>query len=110
MTDVGDLFEREPISWGLRGDPHLWRLMRERFRGVPLPDSVDELYGLIKDVFVEVTGESMHIQFEKKNIYVPSLATGSGMSDGSISRDFWGMVAVALITDRWITATGREDA
>lgn len=110
MTDFGDLFEREPLSWGLRGDPQLWKLMRERFRGVPLPESVEELYNQIKGVFVEVTGESMHVQYEKKNIYVPSLATGSSMSDGSISRDFWGMVAVALIVDRWMTATGRESA
>lgn len=108
MTDFGDLFEREPLSWGLRGDPHLWKLMRERFRVVPLPESVDDLYNQIKGVFVEVTGESMHVQLEKKHIYVPSLATGSGMSDGGISRDFWGMVAVALIVDRWMNTTGRE--
>jgi len=32
------------------------------------------------------------------------------MSDGRVSCDFWGTVAVALIVDRWMTATGRESA
>jgi len=31
MNLVADLFDPEPEQWGLRGDPYLWREMKETF-------------------------------------------------------------------------------
>lgn len=39
------LFDPEPETWGLRGDPYLWRALREYLADARLPRSADELTG-----------------------------------------------------------------
>jgi hypothetical protein len=34
---ISDLFLPEPLQWGLRGDPYLWREMAEHFKGGLFP-------------------------------------------------------------------------
>ncbi len=42
-TKMADLFDPEPETWGLRGDPYLWRALREHLSETDIPASVDEV-------------------------------------------------------------------
>jgi hypothetical protein len=107
MTYFGDLFEPEPSHWGLRGDPPLWRIMREDFRGVALPKSRLEVGSLIYEAFLVHTGAQLDAG-SPENIRVQKFAVGSGMSDGIVQRDFWMLTVMPLIVDRWAAATESE--
>jgi len=107
MTDLGDLFEREPVQWGLRGDPHLWHAMRSAFAGVPLPDSHWQVRTLIENEYRARVGDHMESR-GAADVNVPGFRIGSGMSDGTVHREFWALTAVPLIVDRWMEATGRD--
>ena len=37
MRYVSVIFTPEPGQWGLRGDPFLWRLLKERYQAAELP-------------------------------------------------------------------------
>lgn len=37
MSNVSIIFTPEPDQWGLRGDPFLWQLLKERYQAVELP-------------------------------------------------------------------------
>src|SRR5262245_34653123 len=41
------LFDPEPHTWGLRGDPYLWRELRERLSSTDFPASADEVTALL---------------------------------------------------------------
>jgi hypothetical protein len=51
---VSDLFDPEPQSWGLRGDPYLWRALRTHLAGRDIPTSPGELTSLLQEAFREV--------------------------------------------------------
>jgi hypothetical protein len=53
---IGELFAEEPARWGLRGDPHLWRAMREHLSSAPLPASVVDLEEQIEQAFLTLSG------------------------------------------------------
>ena len=82
---IADLFRHEPIDWGLRGDPYLWKDMRDRFLDWLLPDSIEELDGRIRRSFEELAGASID---SKEPIFNPNYDTG-GMSSGHIDPQFW---------------------
>ena len=42
MTELTDLFDPEPAQWGLRGDPWVWRAMRDHLAGAGTPRSAGE--------------------------------------------------------------------
>jgi molybdenum cofactor cytidylyltransferase len=94
--NIGDLFEEEPIQWGLRGDPFLWREMREYFSEAPIPNSVSQLEQKITQAFFDLTG---HLMSGSKHFRVERLAHG-GMSSGCISPEFWREKALPLIKNR----------
>jgi hypothetical protein len=45
---VSEIFEEEPRHWGLRGDPFLWRELKEIFKEIDMPDTPQELQVLIE--------------------------------------------------------------
>lgn len=94
---VADLFAEEPPRWSLRGDPYLWREMRERFADVPLPATADALAALIQRIFEELTGEPItHPDF----IFVERFAHG-GMSSGRVVPQFWRETVIPLLRERF---------
>lgn len=93
---LGDLFEPEPIQWGLRGDPHLWRAMKKEFATTPRPPSIAELRTAIRSVFLEQTGQSIDTA---QRIFVKRFDQG-GMSSGWVSTEFWRDTALAMLGDR----------
>ena len=54
---VADLFLEEPWQWGLRGDPYLWREMRNHFKQSPLPATANKLTTMIETTFETLTGQ-----------------------------------------------------
>jgi hypothetical protein len=46
MATMADLFEPEPGRWGLRGDPHLWRALRDYVGDQDIPASAAGVTGL----------------------------------------------------------------
>ena len=41
--DISDIFESEPVQWGLRGDPLLWRDMAKKMSNQKMPRTSAEL-------------------------------------------------------------------
>ena len=92
MRYVSVIFTPEPGQWGLRGDPFLWRLLKE------LPYPPEALREDILRVFADLTGE---LPAPGKHYYVDQFAkTHVGMSTGWISGDFWQATAIPLLMDR----------
>jgi hypothetical protein len=96
MKTIASLFEEQPVHWNLRGDPHLWREMREHFDDVPLPSSTDELTALIEAAFHTLTGH--HIS-EAEPFFTERYNTG-GMSSGMILPKFWREKIIPLLVER----------
>lgn len=94
--DLSELFDEEPPRWSLRGDPWLWREMRERFQGTPVPASSNELAEVIGRMFKELTGKPItHPDY----IFVARYAHG-GMSSGMVVPQFWRETLIPLLTAR----------
>lgn len=51
------IFTPEPDQWGLRGDPFLWHLLKERYQTVELPYPPKALREEILRIFANLTGE-----------------------------------------------------
>ena len=89
MSNVSIIFTPEPDQWGLRGDPFLWQLLKERYQAVelPYPPNVADLTGELPE--------------PGKHYYVDQFAkTHVGMSTGWISGDFWQATAIPLLMER----------
>jgi hypothetical protein len=95
---VSKYFDPEPIQWGLRGDPHLWRDMKLKTSATNIPTTGNELEKLLHKLFKELTGEAPE---KGKNIYVKKYET-LGMSKGMINSDFWLEKGFSLIIQRYI--------
>ena len=97
MSSVGDLFSEEPEQWGLRGDPYLWRELRETLADVGLPAARSELKRILERAFWDATGESLAFCDE---IYIERFSHG-GMSSGSICGEFWRIRGFPLVIGRF---------
>jgi Domain of unknown function (DUF6946) len=87
VTGFGAAFWPEPETWGLRGDPHLWRALRRRFDGAPVPMREQDADVVLRYAIREIIGQELGTAEEA--VRVPAFSVGSGMSDGHVSRDFW---------------------
>ena len=56
---IGELFLEEPPHWGLRGDPYLWREMRDHFAKVTLPSSAALLVVQLEETFLLLSGHDI---------------------------------------------------
>ena len=95
---VSDLFGPEPETWGLRGDPHLWRALRAHLAGQDLPASADELASLLHAAFRELTGSDLTSD-PASSVYREQYAHG-GMSSGMISLDTWRQRLMPMLFER----------
>lgn len=97
-TAISELFEEEPIQWGLRGEPLLWRELKEAFKEIDIPSTPQALQLLIEKAYEKSTGysidhqESFHIERFRSH----------GMSSGSISPTFWIKTAIPLLVTRHV--------
>jgi hypothetical protein len=102
---MASLFDAEPQTWGLRGDPHLWRALRGHLANTDVPASADEVVSLLYAAFAEVTGLDLTGNVAS-SAYQAQYAHG-GMSSGMISLDTWRQRLMPLLAER---ATALLDA
>lgn len=93
---TGELFIEEPMPWGLRGDPYLWRAMAAHFANTPLPATAAALEDSITQAFERLTGKPLATP---THFFVETFAHG-GMSSGGISPQFWRESALPLLLGR----------
>ena len=99
-TVIGNLFDPEPESWGLRGDPFLWRQMKGDLLTTPLPETEAEFDSLISNTFRLRSGKPIATP---DDFHVEAFSHG-GMSSGVICPAFWREQALPLLKDRFIAA------
>jgi hypothetical protein len=95
---VSDLFEPEPETWGLRGDPHLWRALRAHMAGEDVPASAGELASLLHAAFRELAGTDLTSD-PASSVYLEQYAHG-GLSSGMISLDTWRQRLMPMLGER----------
>lgn len=96
---VADLFEPEPATWGLRGDPYLWRSMRTMLAKQVLPTAERDLVEILRSSFRWLTGNDLQ-DTSTDRIYREELARG-GMTSGQVDLEVWRNVLVPLLVERW---------
>jgi hypothetical protein len=92
------LFDPEPESWGLRGDPYLWRALREHLSGTDIPASASEAVALLHAAFAELVGVDLASD-PVPSVYREQYSHG-GMSSGMISLDAWRKDLMPMLVDR----------
>ena len=97
-TDISVLFLPEPLQWGLRGDPFLWRDMAQAFEGVAVPDTVEEFKQMLEAMFLRLAGQPMNT--DESSVFVERYSHG-GMSSGRVSYEFWERNGFALLLSRY---------
>ena len=93
---IADIFEEEPIQWGLRGDPFLWRELKERFTEIELPDTPEQLLEFLEKEYEASTGHSISY----KKTFAVERFRSHGMSSGGINPEFWIKKGFPLLVSR----------
>ncbi len=106
-TTLSELFQSEPIQWGLRGDPYLWQEMSEALAALPLPPSEAQVAEILEATFERLVG--LPITAQESSVFVERHAHG-GMSSGHISLKFWHETALPLLLARYHAALIDSDA
>lgn len=90
------LFSTPPQQWGLRGDPFLWREMKEYFRSTPLEEIHGRLPDQLEQAFCQLTGYSVG---DEESVFVERFSHG-GMSSGHVHSTFWRTTVPNLLKSR----------
>ena len=98
MADHGPLVESEPSRWGLRGDLHLWRALRDHLCAEEISASRAGVVGLLYAAFSEITGVNL-ASHPELSVYREQFAHG-GMSSGMISLETWRDQLIPLLAER----------
>jgi len=103
MTFLGDLFEREPNEFGMRGDTYLWWRLRERLSDVPMPTSYFAVRSLVREAIVAEVDIDIDAfpRDDPDGIFVQELSTGSGISSGRVLPMWWMRTGLPILVDRW---------
>ena len=80
-------FPRGLGSGSLRGDPHLWDALCRQFAGRPVPADESQTTAVLCYAVREIIGCDLRDADEM--VRVPAFVTGSGISDGHVSTEFW---------------------
>lgn len=95
-TQTSALFQMSPRQWGYRGDPHLWREIKERLVGVTCPATPADLKVIVLAQFEELTGFQVS---HPEDICIERFSR-DGMSSGMICAEFWRDSAIPLLCSR----------
>lgn len=88
----------EPEQWGLRGDPYLWRELRQRFIAEGLPQSLPQFKGRLECLFRELIG--FMLATSQETVYIERYAHG-GMSSGHVEPAWWRTKGIPLLEKRF---------
>ena len=97
MWYLSELFEEEPRQYGLRGDDHFWKYLKEYFSTVRFPYSEDWMTDDIYRLFLKVTGQQLSAECKP---FVKEYDNG-GMSSGVLSGKFWVEKGIPLLVERY---------
>jgi hypothetical protein len=92
------LFEESPLSWGLRGDPYLWKHMAECVSADEWPPTEEAFFARLEGLFRELTGADL--SSEDYFIKLQQYAHG-GMSSGMVSPEYWRETAIPCLMERY---------
>lgn len=90
------IFNPELVQWGLRGDPYLWREMREHLKDRPLPPAADAFLETLGELFRNLTGASLD---DSQPVFVERYSHG-GMSSGMVDPEIWRDRHLPLLAQR----------
>lgn len=93
---VSEIFDEEPVQWGFRGDPFLWRELKDRFKDIEMPEKPGQLKVLIEKEYEISTGHP--VTYEKH--FAVDRFKSHGMSSGGISPEFWVKQGIPLLVSR----------
>jgi hypothetical protein len=96
---IADLFDPEPATWGLRGDPYVWRSLRTMLARRVLPSSEREFVEILRSSFRWLTGNDP-LDETTDRIYREELARG-GMTSGQVDLEVWRNVLIPMLVERW---------
>lgn len=91
------IFQDEPSCWGLRGDPSLWKEMKEVLANHAYPITEDDLIILLEQTFEQLTGTSI----KKQDIVFVERYNHGGMSSGQVSTQFWAETGFPMLRERY---------
>jgi hypothetical protein len=95
---LGDGFDIVHRQWGLRGDPHAWRALRELVAATPTPSSE----ALVRQAFVDGLREVADVDIDhtdEQQVYRRHLDHG-GMSGGGVNVEWWRTKGIPLLVER----------
>jgi hypothetical protein len=95
---MSELFDPEPQTWGLRGDPHLWRALRDHLSAADLPGSAGDVAAKLHAAFGELVGVDLAGD-PASSVYRDQFAHG-GMSSGMVSLDTWRQRLIPMLIER----------
>jgi hypothetical protein len=95
---LADGFDVNHRQWGLRGDPHVWRLMRDRLAETPTPAGAAATRAAYVEAFNAVTGLDLDSEPERR-VYNEELDHG-GMSGGVVDLEWWRTKGIPLLVER----------
>jgi hypothetical protein len=98
MRNVSDLFDPEPEQWGLRGDPYVWRALRDHLGTAYLPPSVSEVESMLYTAFNRLVAVDLATETSSA-VYREEFAHG-GMSSGQVHLETWRVVLLPMLLDR----------
>jgi hypothetical protein len=104
MNRISQLFEIEPSQWGLRGDPHLWKEMKEHLDLLEMPETAADLERALQSAFFQLTQR----EFDCLDPFLIERYESGGLSSGMVCPEFWKNTAFTLIVSRYNTFTGRN--
>lgn len=95
LADGFDVVHRQ---WGLRGDPHVWRAMRDRLADVPTPGGADAVRAAYVGTFDQIVGVDLDREPEPR-VFRKELDHG-GMSGGHVDLEWWRTKGLPLLVER----------
>lgn len=99
MNLVNQLFDQEPHTWGLRGDPYMWKELKQSFIGLKKNLSQEEFEAAVEHHFNEII-ENRGKKTSAEIVWFESFPQG-GMSGGSISLTWWRENGLPLIKEKY---------
>ena len=103
MNYLGDLFTRDANEHGMRGDTHLWELLRKRLADVPMPANYFDVRELVRQAIIAEVDIDIDA-FPRDNpdgIFVEKLSKRSGLTNGRVLPMWWKRTGVPILVDRW---------
>ena len=97
-TRLADGFDIVHRQWGLRGDPHVWRALRDRLSEHPTPAGADAVRAAYVAAFDDVVGVDLDTEPEPR-VYREELDHG-GMSGGHVDLEWWRTKGIPLLVER----------